>query len=210
MMKILIADDHAIVRTGFHKIIEDYSGNLMVDEAEDGIEVLDKLKESKYDLIILDINMPNKNGLDTLKEIKLINSDQKVIILSMYSDEQYAMRAFKAGASGYLNKTMAPKILNQAIKKVLNGGKYISPDFAEKMLDIFEPSSDKLPHQLLSDREFQIFNLVVQGKSTTEIAGELCLSVKTVSTHRKHILEKMGMKNNTQLVQYAITNSLII
>ncbi|MDP4174194.1 MAG: response regulator transcription factor [Bacteroidota bacterium] len=210
MMKILIADDHAIVRTGFHKIIEDYSGNLMVDEAEDGIEVLDKLKESKYDLIILDINMPNKNGLDTLKEIKLINSDQKVIILSMYSDEQYAMRAFKAGASGYLNKTMAPKILNQAIKKVLNGGKYISPDFAEKMLDIFEPSSDKLPHQLLSDREFQIFNLVVQGKSTTEIAGELCLSVKTVSTHRKHILEKMGMKNNTQLIQYAITNSLII
>ncbi|MGE5411942.1 MAG: response regulator [Clostridiales bacterium] len=209
-MKILIADDHAIVRTGFHKIIEDYSGNLTVDEAEDGIEVLDKLKESKYDLIILDINMPNKNGLDTLKEIKLINSDQKVIILSMYSDEQYAMRAFKAGASGYLNKTMAPKILNQAIKKVLNGGKYISPDFAEKMLDIFEPSSDKLPHQLLSDREFQIFNLIVQGKSTTEIAGELCLSVKTVSTHRKHILEKMGMKNNTQLVQYAITNSLII
>lgn len=209
-MKILIADDHAIVRTGFHKIIEDYSGNLTIDEAEDGIEVLDKLKDSKYDLIILDINMPNKNGLDTLKEIKLINSDQKVIILSMYSDEQYAMRAFKAGASGYLNKTMAPKILNQAIKKVLNGGKYISPDFAEKMLDIFEPSSDKLPHQLLSDREFQIFNLIVQGKSTTEIAGELCLSVKTVSTHRKHILEKMGMKNNTQLVQYAITNSLII
>jgi DNA-binding NarL/FixJ family response regulator len=209
-MKILIADDHAIVRTGFHKIIEDYSGNLTVDEAEDGIEVLDKLKGSKYDLIILDINMPNKNGLDTLKEIKLINSDQKVIILSMYSDEQYAMRAFKAGASGYLNKTMAPKILNQAIKKVLNGGKYISPDFAEKMLDIFEPSSDKLPHQLLSDREFQIFNLIVQGKSTTEIAGELCLSVKTVSTHRKHILEKMGMKNNTQLVQYAITNNLIL
>ncbi len=209
MIRILIADDHAIFREGLRQILEDDPGMVVADEASDGREVMDKVSKNDYDLLVLDIAMPGLNGLDTLKLLKSHKPELRVLILSMYPEEQYALRAIKAGASGYITKSSASEELIGAIKKVLKGGRYTSASIAERLLFDFEPEPDRPVHEKLSDREYQIFRMIAMGKTVGEIAGELFLSVKTISTHRVHILEKMKMKNNAELTNYAIKHDLI-
>jgi DNA-binding NarL/FixJ family response regulator len=202
MMKILIADDHAIVRRGLIQLVESIPKVKEIDEAEDGNEVLEKCTKNNYDLIILDISMPNKNGLDTLKEIIHRNPKTRVLILSVYAEEQYALRSFNSGASGYITKNTAPTELMKAIELVLNGRKYISPLLAEKLINL--KSIEKPLHEYLSDREFQIMMMSADGKTISQISKELNISTKTVSTYRKRILEKMNFENFMQVMQYAL------
>lgn len=209
MKKVLIADDHSVVRAGLKDIIRDLSPGVVVEEVTDGQLALDKIENDKYDLIILDISMPVKSGLNVLEVLRNRNRHERVLMLSMHSQEQYAIRAFKLGASGYLSKDSAPEELALAIRKILEGGKYISQDLAEKLIFDQKPESDKAPHELLSDREFQVMCMIAQGNSLREIGEQLSLSEKTVSTYRTRILEKMDMKSNADLILYAVRNGLI-
>jgi DNA-binding NarL/FixJ family response regulator len=209
MLKILIADDHPIVRTGLKQILEEAPVKLSCEEAKDGHEVLRKTAGQDFDLILLDIAMPGVNGLDCLKQIKKEKPRLPVLIISMYPEEQYAVRALKAGASGYLTKQSAPDELLLAIKKVLSGGKYVSASLAEKMAWELEKDGAEHPHETLSDREYEVLRLIASGKTASQIAAQLCLSVKTVSTYRARILEKMKLKNNAELTHYAIRNHLV-
>ncbi len=209
MIRILIADDHAIFREGLRQVLEDDPDMVVADEASGGQEVLDKVSKNDYDLLLLDIAMPGLNGLDTLKLLKSQKPKLRVLVLSMYPEEQYAVRAIKAGAAGYITKKSASEELMEAIKKVSKGGKYISASITEKLLFDFEPEPAGPVHEKLSDREYQIFCMIAMGKTVSEIAAELFLSVKTVSTHRVHILEKTKMKNNAELINYAIKHNLI-
>jgi len=209
MTRVLIADDHAIFREGLRQILEDVADLQVVEEASRGQEVLDKIEKNDYDLILLDIAMPGLSGLETLKLIKGRRPKMKVLILSMYPEEQYAVRAIKAGASGYITKAGASEELIGAIRKVLSGGKYITPSVADKLFSDLEPEPGHPLHELLSDREYQVLCLIASGKTVSEIADRLALSVKTVSTHRVHILEKMKMKTNAELTNYAIKQSLV-
>jgi len=209
MTRVLIADDHAIFREGLRQILEDTADVPMVEEASRGQDVLDKIEKNEYDIIILDIAMPGLTGLDTLKLIKGRRPKTKVLILSMYPEEQYAVRAIKAGASGYITKASASEELLMAIKKVLSGGKYITASIAERLLSDLEPEPTQSLHERLSDREYQVLCLIASGKTVSEIADQLALSVKTVSTHRTHILEKMRMKTNAELTNYAIKHGLV-
>jgi two-component system invasion response regulator UvrY len=206
--RILVADDHAIFREGLRQILEDFD-DLVVDEASRGQEVLDKVAKNDYDLLLLDIAMPGLSGLDTLKLLKNQKPRLRVLILSMYPEEQYAVRAIKAGASGYITKASASEELIEAIRKVSTGGRHISSSLAEKLLFDLETEQERQLHERLSDREYQILCLIGRGKTVSEIAQELALSVKTVSTHRGHILEKMKMKTNAELTNYVIKHSLI-
>jgi len=209
MTRVLIADDHAIFREGLRQILEDIEDLQVVDEASHGQEVLDKIEKNDYDLILLDIAMPGLSGLETLKLIKGRKPKMKVLILSMYPEEQYAVRAIKAGASGYITKSSASEELLGAIRKVMSGGKYITASVADKLLSDLGPDSGHPLHELLSDREYQVLRLIASGKTVGEIADQLALSVKTVSTHRVHILEKMKMKTNAELTNYAIKQNLV-
>ena len=209
MTRVLIADDHAIFREGLRQILEDIEDLQVVDEASHGQEVLDKIEKNDYDLILLDIAMPGLSGLETLKLIKGRKPKMKVLILSMYPEEQYAVRAIKAGASGYITKAGASEELLGAIRKVLSGGKYITQSVADKLLSDLGPEPGHPLHELLSDREYQILCLIASGRTVSEIADQLALSVKTVSTHRVHILEKMKMKTNAELTNYAIKHNLV-
>ena len=209
MTRVLIADDHAIFREGLRQILEDIEDLQVVDEASHGQEVLDKIEKNDYDLILLDIAMPGLSGLETLKLIKGRKPKMKVLILSMYPEEQYAVRAIKAGASGYITKSSASEELLGAIRKVMSGGKYITASVADKLLSDLVPDSGHPLHELLSDREYQVLCLIASGKTVGEIADQLALSVKTVSTHRVHILEKMKMKTNAELTNYAIKQNLV-
>ena len=209
MTRVLIADDHAIFREGLRQILEDAADLQVVEEASRGQEVLDKIEKNDYDLILLDIAMPGLSGLETLKLIKGRKPKMKVLVLSMYPEEQYAVRAIKAGASGYITKAGASEELLGAIRKVLSGGKYITSSVADKLFSDLEPEPGHPLHELLSDREYQILCLIASGKTVSEIADSLALSVKTVSTHRGHILEKMKMKSNAELTNYAIKQNLI-
>jgi two-component system, NarL family, invasion response regulator UvrY len=209
MTRILIADDHAIVRSGLKQIVLNAPDLTVVGEATSSQELLTLARAQPWDLIILDIHMPGRGGLETLKDLKREFPKLPVLILSMYPEDQYAVRAIKAGAAGYLNKESAPDELLTAIHKVLKGGKYISPGVAEHLAMAFDSRSDKAPHELLSDREYQILCLIASGKTVGDIAGELNLSVKTVSTHRGRILDKMQMKSNAELTHYAIRNQLV-
>jgi two-component system invasion response regulator UvrY len=209
MTRVLIADDHAIFREGLRQILEDAADLKVIDEASRGQEVLDKIEKNDYDLILLDIAMPGLSGLETLKLIKGRKPKMKVLILSMYPEEQYAVRAIKAGASGYITKAGASEELLGAIRKVLSGGKYITPSIADKLLSDLGPEPGHPVHELLSDREYQVLCLIASGKTVSEIAEQLALSVKTVSTHRVHILEKMKMKSNAELTNYAIKQNLV-
>jgi DNA-binding NarL/FixJ family response regulator len=209
MIKILIADDHSIVREGLKQILAETSDMKVVDEAINGQEVLDKVLKNDYDLIVLDISMPGRDGLDILKQLKSDRPKLPVLVLSMYPEEQYALRVLRAGASGYLTKESAPEELIKAIKKVSTGKKYISPSFAEKIAYIVDINTEKPPHETLSDREHQVMCMIASGKTVKEIADELVLSIKTISTYRTRILEKMGMKNNAELTYYAIKNRLV-
>jgi two-component system invasion response regulator UvrY len=208
-MNILIADDHSIVREGLKQYVKTLGEVNLIDEAVDGNEAWKKIKDGAYDLVILDVSMPGMSGLDVLQNIKGRNLKTRVLILSVYPQEQFAIHAFKLGASGYISKDNAFEELTLAIKKIASGGKYIGKAFAEKLaFNGFDPG-DKLPHEKLSEREFQVMVMLAKGKSVTEIAKEIFISDKTVSTYRTRILEKMGMKKNAYLTIYAIKNNLI-
>ena len=208
MIKILIADDHAIVRKGLKQILEEMPGKVSSDEATNGQEVLQKIWDDNYDMVLLDISMPGNSGLDILKQLKSEQPDLKILILSMHPEEQYAIRALKAGASGYLTKESTPNELVKAIRKISAGKKYVSASLAETIASHLDVMSEKPLHEILSDREFEVMRNIASGKTVKEIAGELSLSVKTISTYRARILEKMKMKNNAQLTYYAIHNKL--
>jgi len=208
-VKILIADDHALFREGLKQILQENFEGVATDQASNGYEVMDKISANDYDLLLLDIAMPGLSGLDVLKQLRVKRPKLKVLVLSMYPEGQYAVRAIKAGASGYLTKRSASDELIEAIKRVSQGGIYVTTAIAEKLMFDLKPDTGKPSHELLSDREFQIFCMIASGKTVGTIAEELNLSVKTVSTHRVHILDKMSMKNNAELTNYAIKYQVI-
>ncbi len=209
MIKILIADDHAIVREGLKQILSENPDIVVAAEASNGHEVMDKLNKHNYDLIVLDVALPGRSGLDILKDIKSQKPKLPVLVLSMYPEEQYAVRVLKAGASGYLTKESAPNELIKAIKQIAQGRKYISGSLAEKLAGELEIDSKKPLHETLSDREYEVMIMIATGKKVKEIADNLSLSEKTVSTYRTRVLEKMGMKSNAELTHYAIRNKLV-
>ncbi len=209
MIRILVADDHAIVREGLKQILADVGDMTVCDEAASGAETLAKIRKREYDVVLLDISMPGRSGLEVLKDIKAEHPKQPVLILSMHAEEQYAVRALRAGASGYLTKASAPDELIGAIRKVSYGRKYVSASLAEKLAFALDIDTKKPPHETLSDREYQVMLLIASGKRVTEIAAELCLSVKTISTYRRHILEKMQFTTNAEITMYAIQNKLL-
>ena len=209
MIKILIADDHSIVREGLKQIVAESTEMAVRGEAVNGQQVLDLVHKIDYDLILLDIAMPGRGGIDTLKQLKIEKPEIPVLILSMYPEDQYALRAIKAGASGYLTKESAPEELIGAIKKVARGGKYVSTDLAEKLVENLGKDTEKPDHTMLSDREYQVMTMIANGKTVKEIGDELSLSVKTISTNRTRALEKMGMKNNAEFTYYAIKQGLV-
>lgn len=208
-IKILIADDHAIVREGLKQIVSEEKDMIVCGEADNSDKIMELLEKEKWSILILDINMPGKNGLEILKDVKQLYPDLPVLILSMFSEEQYGLRAIKAGASGYLKKVSAPDELIKAIRKIVGGGKYITESLAEKLADTIGQLKNKNPHELLSDREFEILCNIASGKSAEEISEELSISINTFYTYRNRILEKMSMKSNVELTQYAISNKLI-
>jgi len=209
MIKILIADDHSIVREGLKQIVAESPGMAVRGEAVNGQQVLDLVHKTDYDLILLDIAMPGRGGIDTLKQLKIEKPEIPVLILSMYPEDQYAVRAIKAGASGYLTKESAPEELIGAIMKVAQGGKYVSTDLAEKLVENLGKNVEKTDHTILSDREYQVMIMIASGKTVKEVADELSLSVKTISTNRTRALKKMGMKNNSEFAYYAIKKGLV-
>jgi len=210
MARILIADDHAVVRKGLVQIISETLDLKVTAEASSGLEVLDRVREQPFDVVVLDLNMPDQSGLDTLKQLKAEHPDLPVLVLSMYGEEQYAVRVLRAGASGYLTKESAPDQLVHAVRKVAAGRKYVSAAVADRLLDLLDTDADQPLHSSLSDREFQVMRLLAGGKTVTEIAETLSLSVKTVSTYRARVLEKMNMKSNAELARYALENELIL
>ncbi|WP_297323838.1 response regulator transcription factor [Nitrosomonas sp.] len=209
MIKVLIADDHALFRDGLRRIFSETEDIEVVAEAVDGKDILKKARECEWDIILLDINLPDINGLDILKRILSVNTAARILVLSMYPEEEYAIRAIRSGASGYLTKDSPTDQLINVIRRLAKGGKYVNPELAEKLL--FNPVLDSaaLTHTTFSDRELHVFKMIVSGESLTAIANKLSLSVKTVSTYRSRILEKMNMKNNAQLVRYAIQHRLV-
>ena len=208
-MKILIADDHAVVREGLKQILSESSEMVVTAEASTGPEVFEKIGKDDFDLIVLDIAMPGRGGLDILKEIKNKKPRLPVLILSMYPEDQYAVRVLKAGASGYMTKESAPAELINAIKQISKGKKYVSPSLAEKLALDLEITTGRPPHESLSDREYQVMCMIASGKTLKEIAEKLSLSIKTISTYRSRILEKMNMKSNAELTHHAIKNRLV-
>ena len=209
MIKILIADDHAIVREGLKQILAETTDLVVAGEVANGHEVLESIRKEEWDLVLLDLAMPGRDGLETLKELKREKPKLPVLILSIYPEEQYAVRALKAGASGYLTKESAPEELIAAIRKVSQGGKYISSSLAENLALHLEVATERPVHEMLSDREYQVMLMIASGKTVKEIADEMCLSVKTVSTYRVRALNKMAMKNNSAFTYYAMKHGLI-
>lgn len=209
MIRVLVVDDHAIVRQGLRRILEEAAGVSFGGEAANGVEALKMMRTEKWDVVLLDISMPEKNGIDTLKQIMDGNKAARVLILSMYPEDQYAVRLMKAGASGYLTKETAPEQLIEAIRTVVAGKKYISRTLAELLLLECGSDSGKSLHALLSNREYQVLRLIGSGKKVSEIAEMLSLSVKTISTYRTHILDKMKLRNNAELTYYVMQNGLM-
>ena len=209
MIRMIIADDHPIVRAGMKQIISEASDMIVADEAGDGHQLLNKIRKENFDVVILDLTMPHMDGLDVLKQLRIEKPKLPVIILSIHPESQYALRVLKAGAAGYVTKTSAPDELINAIRKVCRGGKYISPSIAEKLAFQLDTNFKEMPHEMLSDREYQVMRMMASGKTVTEIAEKLALSVKTISTYRSRILEKMKMKNSAELMHYAIQNKLV-
>ncbi len=209
MIKIIIADDHAVVRTGLKQIIEQDPHLKVTGEASSGFELLEKIREGNYDVVLLDISMPGKDGLATLKELKKIKPKLPVLIFTVYPEDQYAVRLLKAGASGYLNKECEPEELIEAIHRVSQGRRYVSQNLAEILATLLDESHSAPLHEQLSDREYQVMCMIASGKTIQEIAKELDLSPNTVSTYRIRILEKMKMKTNAEITHYAIKNGLV-
>ncbi len=209
MIRVLIADDHAILRRGLAHIISETEDMQVCGEAESGAQAVRFAREYPVDVVLLDITMPDRNGLDTLKQLKKEKPKLAVLMLSMHPEETYALRAIKAGASGYLNKASAPALLVTAIRQVAGGRRYISPAVAEELAGTIADGADRPPHATLSDREYETMRLIASGKTLTQIAAEMSLSVKTVSVYRARLLQKMQIKNNSELIHYALKNQLV-
>lgn len=209
MLKILIVDDHAVVREGLKQILADTHDMEVAGEAGTGKSAVSMAANSHFDLVLLDIALPDTTGLDVLKELYREDKDRPILMLSMYPEEQYAIRAIKAGARGYLTKESAPAELLLAIRKVCDGGRYISISLAEKLACYLDTDSDHMPHEKLSDREFQVMKMIASGKTVTKVAYELSLSIKTISTNRSRALQKMGMKSNAEFTYYAVKEGLV-
>ena len=209
MIKVVVVDDHAVVREGLKRIISENPGMAVTGEAGDGNEAIRVIQSEPCDVVLLDITMPDKSGLDVLKQLHAESPRLPVLVLSMHSEDQYAIRVLRAGAAGYLTKESAPAKLVQAIRKVVRGGKYVTSTLAEKLVVGLDSDPSKAPHQILSDREYQVLCLIASGKTVSQIAEELALSVKTISTYRVRMLEKLNMKNNAELTRYAINDGLV-
>jgi two-component system invasion response regulator UvrY len=209
MIRILIADDHTIVREGLKQILAETPDMVVAAEASNGQQVLNNVWKADFDVVLLDISMPGRNGLDILKQLKTERPKLPVLVLSMYSEEQYAVRALRAGASGYLTKESAPDELIEAIRRVSLGRKYIGASLAEKIAFVLETGEERPAHENLSDREYEVMRMIASGKTITEIAEELSLSVKTISTYRTRILTKMRLKNSAALTHYAVQHGLV-
>jgi DNA-binding NarL/FixJ family response regulator len=210
MTTLLMVDDHALVRKGLRAIVQEDLPNVNVEEAGTAREGLEALRQHPADAVVLDLGLPDHTGLELLKRIHQEWPRLPVLILSMYDEEQYGLRAMRAGASGYLSKGSAPENLVFALKKILHGGRYVSANLGERLAAHVSGDLQDEPHQALSDREYQVLRLIASGKSVSEIAGELSLSVKTVSTHRARILQKMGLKHNADLTHYAMSKGLVV
>jgi DNA-binding NarL/FixJ family response regulator len=209
MKRILIADDHAIVRKGLKETLQEELGRVAFGEAENGAQVLELIGKEDWDLVLLDIGMEGRNGLEVLEEIRKARRKLPVLILSMYPEGEFAVRALKQGAAGYLSKQSAPETLAAAVAKVLAGGRYISPALAERLAAEMQRETGTPPHASLSNREFQVMQMVAAGKSLKEIADLLSLSVKTVGTYHTRILDKMGVKSDVEIARYALLNKLV-
>jgi two-component system, NarL family, invasion response regulator UvrY len=208
-MRILIVDDHPVVRRGLKQMLADEYQTLTVGEAQNAQEAFRLIGAQSWDIVVLDISMPDKSGLEVLKELKQLRPKLPVLILTSYPEEQYAIRILKAGAQGYMTKESAPEHLIAAIRKVTRGGRYISPGLAEMLAITLSDENGKLPHENLSDREYQVLCMMASGKTVGQIGEELALSVKTISTYRARILEKMQLKTSAELIHYAIRNNLV-
>jgi DNA-binding NarL/FixJ family response regulator len=209
MIRILIADDHAIVRKGINQILSEGFPDAEIDEVANAEAMISKIMESEWDVIISDLSMPGRSGLEAIPQIKQIDPKLPVLIMSIHSEDHYAIRVLKAGGSGYLSKDLAPDELVTAVKRVLTGKKYITANVAEKLASMVDKDDDKPLHQMLSDREFTVLQLLGSGKSLSEIAESMILSINTVSTYRSRILVKMNLKNNTDITLYCIENKLM-
>jgi len=209
VIRILIADDHTIVRDGLRRLVAAEADMTIAGEAQNGVEVMEAVREKSVDVVLLDISMPGRNGLETLKELKRLHPSVSVIILSMHPKDQYAIRVLRAGASGYITKESAPEELILAIRKAFAGEKFISPDVAELLAEYVERGETGEPHLVLSDREFEVFRKIAQGKTVTQISKELFLSVKTVSTYRTRVVEKTGLTTNAAIVQYCRDHKIV-
>jgi len=209
LLKILVVDDHTIVREGLKQILSGVPDIIVAGEASDGNQALKQVRNGDYDLLLLDIAMPGVSGLEVLKQLKTERPDLPILMLSIYPEEQYAVRTLKAGASGYLTKESAPEELIAAIRKVCTGGKYVTSSLAEKLAHYLKADFEKPAHEHLSDREYQVVLMIASGKTVSQIATELSLSVKTISTNRSRALTKMGMKTNAELTYYAIKHGLV-
>jgi DNA-binding NarL/FixJ family response regulator len=210
VIRVLVGDDHAVVRRGLKHIVRGTCDITVIDEAGDGNEVLEKVLRSPIDVVVLDISMPGRSGLDVLGQLKGIRPDLPVLVLSVHSEYHYARRVLKMGAAGYLSKERAPEELIDAIRTVAQGKKYITSSLAMQMAEAITAEEAFPRHDALSSREFEVLRLVGNGRTVSEAAGELCLSVKTVSTYRTRLLEKMGMRTNSELTRYAVENGLVV
>lgn len=209
MIRVLIADDHAVVRQGLRHVLSSSSDIVVAAEAADGFEVLEKIRKETFDLVCLDLSMPNLSGIDLIKRIKLDRSTLPILVLSMHNEAQFAARALKAGAAGYLTKDSDPETLIGAIRKVASGRKFIDPTLVDELVFDNILTDERAPHELLSDREFQIVRLIAQGESLNQIADKLSLSAKTISTYKARSMQKLGLLNHTELVRYALDHHWI-
>jgi DNA-binding NarL/FixJ family response regulator len=208
-MRILLTDDHAVVRQGLKLILADHFKSAVFGEARNAQEAFARVTREKWDVAVLDITLPGRSGLEVLKEMKRLRPKMPVLVLSMHPEDQFAVRLLKTGAAGYLTKESAGDELVGAIEKVVNGGRYISPSLAERMASYLDVDVQKAPHERLSDREFLVLRMIASGKAVSQVARELSLSVKTISTYRARLLEKMDMKNNAELTHYAVQRNLV-
>jgi DNA-binding NarL/FixJ family response regulator len=208
LIKLVIADDHAIVREGLKRIVSSADDMEVAGEAANGVEVMQRVRELAFDILMLDLSMPGRSGMELIKLVRAEKPTLRILVLSMHQEMQYAVRAIRSGASGYLTKESAPDQLVQAIRKIASGGAYISAEVAEQLALNAMPGGAKLPHENLSNREFEVFRLLAAGTSVTDIATQLNVSVKTASTHKANLMVKMGLQNQSELVRYAIKNGL--
>ncbi len=208
-MRVLIVDDHAILRRGLRSLLSDVFARAEFGEASNAEQALEQIEKKEWDVALLDITLPGKNGLDLLKELRAVRPRLPVLVLSVHPEDQFAVRALKAGAEGYMTKDSAPEELVQAIRKIMAGGRYVSPALAEKLALNVRKDLTRTPHETLSDREHEVMCRIASGKTVTEIARELSLSVKTISTYRTRILEKLGVRNSAEITRYAIQNGLV-